>query len=83
MATIAREAGWSVIVYTHDHPPPHAHVSRKGKKGDVRVGLEGGSVWLYSSDDDYSVGDVRDALALVESYRPACLTAWGKFNANP
>ncbi|WP_126447342.1 DUF4160 domain-containing protein [Sterolibacteriaceae bacterium J5B] len=51
MGTLLRIAGWRIMMYSLDHPPPHVHVVGPGRPGEnclkprlsigTRAGFEG------------------------------------------
>lgn len=75
MMIIVREGGWSIAVFTRDHPPPHVH-ARCGR-GEVKVSIP-------PPNEPVQVLRVRNlstALAvrgvrLVETYRHELRAAW-------
>ncbi|WP_131112258.1 DUF4160 domain-containing protein [Sulfuricystis thermophila] len=42
MGTLLRLAGWRVMIYTLDHPPPHVHVVGPGGRAKIALNCAGG-----------------------------------------
>lgn len=75
MPVIHRESGWSLVIYPHDHPPPHVHAKRGN--GDVKVQLVGDNgdpqvVRIQNVNDR----DAWRALAIVYRYQEDFLADW-------
>ena len=68
--TIVREQGFRVVIYTHDHQPPHVHVQKAGE--EVRVFLSPVALW----DGDMKPRETRKAVAIVEANRDTLLVRW-------
>ena len=72
MVTIDRRHGFSVVIFTQDHSPPHVHVFGDGQ---VKIDLAG-------PDVVFSIGmkrsDVRRAWRLVAERRDEYLRRWSE-----
>lgn len=79
MPTILRKRGWTVVIPTADHPPPHVHVQRPGV--DVKVHLVGADglpevVRIRGAPDH----EVWRALAIVYENQQLLLHAWSEYH---
>lgn len=70
MPTIIRERGFRVVIYTHDHDPPHVHVHKAGT--EARVLLDPLQLW----DSDMKPNDTKQALEIVSENRDILLERW-------
>jgi hypothetical protein len=72
---IVREEGWSLEVYTRDHPPPHVHAWYGD--GEVKVSLPppGEPVAVLRVRRASATQAVR-AVRLVENHRTLLRAAW-------
>lgn len=78
MTVIVRDEGWSVEVYTREHPPAHVHVKKGGC--EVKVSLPddapAGVVWVRGGTDRDGVRAVR----IVERHVDALWAAWRRIH---
>ncbi len=75
MPVVFRERGLNFVVYVDDHPPPHVHVIGDGV---AKIDLEPAVALVHCRG--LSKADVRRALDVVESHRPAMLEAWKRIH---
>lgn len=80
MPTVHREDGFSFLVYTHDHEPPHVHVFKGGAEAKIALGAadEGPSIL---DPMKMPAADLRRAFRIVEANQAALSTAWRKHHA--
>lgn len=70
MPTIIQERGFRVVIHLHDHFPAHVHVRKAGQQ--ARIGLSPVEIW----DSEFTPGDTRRALSIVEANRDILLSEW-------
>lgn len=71
--------GYTIVIYTDDHWPPHVHVRlgiRYAKIGFV------GSVYLIENKG-LSQGELRDAIDLIWEHRGQCWAVWVSVYGQP
>ncbi len=69
--------GFTIRVYSDDHPPAHVHVFHGGQ--EIRVYLRGDRPFDRLSGR-MSASDVRRALRLVDTHRDQLLTFWKRYH---
>jgi hypothetical protein len=78
MITVLRSAGLSVVIYAHDHEPPHVHVIGDGEAKILLVGNDGApavlDVWGMKE------GDLRKALKAVSEAKAVLLEEWERIH---
>ena len=78
MITVLRAYGLRVVIYRHDHEPPHVHIIGDG---EVKIALAGPDgrprVLQVTRMHD---GDVRKALRAVVENRTMLLDLWRKIH---
>ena len=82
VATVFRTGKLRVMVYSHDHPPPHVHVVTP--QGHAKILVEGSSghprlVWNLG----LSRRELALALAAIEDQREAILAEWRRIHEHP
>lgn len=78
MPTIAIVDGFQILLYTHEHMPPHVHVRKDGAELRVLIGLTA-SLWSITSGDP-SNREVRRAVAAVQRHLEACNDTWRRIH---
>jgi hypothetical protein len=75
MPTLVRKDGFRVVIYPHDHLPPHVHVLKQS--AEIRIEINQlGSPNLLSISGDISDKDVQRSLNLVNEYQTILLNKW-------
>ena len=72
MPEIAREFGFSIVIYPNDHEPMHVHVKKAGS--EVKINAK--TLELMSIKGNISNKGVRKAIALVASYQALISKKW-------
>lgn len=78
MPTVLNENGVKVVIYTHDHPPPHVHC--KVGNGEVVINLEPVSIREVKGA---KANEVKKALKVVEANQDFLLSKWYEINPVP
>lgn len=76
MPTLVREAGFEVRIYTLDHPPPHAHVTKAGAV--VKIALD--TCEAVEIVGRISDRDVKRAEALVRRNADFLASQWKRIH---
>jgi hypothetical protein len=77
MPTVLRKDGFEILIYTHDHLPPHVHVFHSSE--EVIILIETGAIresWMSGRNE-------RAALRLVEEEREFLLQRWHEIGPIP
>ena len=75
MPTVVKKDGFRIVIYPHDHLPPHVHVLKQS--AEVRIELnESGDSNLLSISGDISGKDIQRSLNLVNEYQSILLNKW-------
>jgi hypothetical protein len=74
MITVLRARGLRVVIYRHDHEPPHVHVMGDGEVRIKLVGNDGFPELLGSWG--MSAGDIRKAMRIVTDEQETLLRLW-------
>jgi hypothetical protein len=81
MATIFRVGGLRIMIYTHDHPPPHVHVV--GPDREARLALGNGTQDAQVlNNDGLSRRELLAALFKVNEHRGMLLRYWSEIHGN-
>ena len=75
MPVVMREGGWSFVIYTDDHAPPHVHVKRPGGEVKVSLPLPGECVQVMRVRG-VATHEAVGAARLVETNRKRLLREW-------
>jgi hypothetical protein len=78
MITVLRASGLSVVIYKHDHEPPHVHVLGDGEVKIILDGRNGQPEVL--TVDHMKLGDVQKALRAVTDNRDLLLREWRRIH---
>jgi hypothetical protein len=75
MPTVLRIDGYEIVIYTHDHAPPHVHVFIRGNEVVVDLNCKIGEPEVR---DVYrmKLREVRDALKIVTTHRELLCNMW-------
>ena len=75
MPTVIKKDGFRIVIYPHDHLPPHVHVLKQSS--EVRIELnESGNPNLLSISGDISDRDIQRSLDLVNEHQSVLLNKW-------
>ena len=74
MITVLRASGLAIVIYAHDHEPPHVHVLGDGEIKIVFSGRAGRPEVIRTRG--MRAADVRKALAAVTANRDMLLDWW-------
>lgn len=78
MITVLRASGLRIVIYRHDHEPPHVHVLGDG---EVRILLFGaGGLPELVEITRMKPGDVRKALRAVRENHQLLLEEWRRIH---
>ena len=80
MPTVHREEGFSFLVYTHDHEPPHIHVFKGGAEAQIALGTEAKGPSILDPMQ-MAPTDLRRAFRIIEANRSALMLSWRKYHA--
>ncbi len=75
MATIVRQAGFEIMIYSRDHEPPQVHVWRA--QAELVVNLNPIEI---RENNGMSPNDARKAITMVEEYQAELLIEWRRFH---
>lgn len=78
MVTLHRAFGFSFVVFTNDHSPPHIHVLGQGGEAKILLGGPEG-VWLDWSRG-IGAGDLRRLLKEAEQSQTYFLEEWRRIH---
>lgn len=81
MPTIFSVAGYRIVVYFNDHPPPHVHVLGDGE-ARFFLGSAPEEVRLLEKRD-IKEGDLRSIAEAIIDRHDQCLREWRKHHGNP
>lgn len=78
MPTIARANGWHLVIYPHNHEPPHVHARRAEGEIRVAIGVPGASPAVQYGEPrgDLRAEQIREAVEMVADRQAACLSGW-------
>ena len=75
MPTLSRIDGLRVMIYPHDHPPPHVHVTGRGREAVFLLpGLD--NPLVLRENVGFSRMDIRRIRHGLEPEIPALCAAW-------
>jgi hypothetical protein len=78
MITVLRASGLSVVIYKHDHEPPHVHVLGDG---EVKILLRGADDLPEVIDVDHmKFGDVHKAMRAVTENQELLIAEWRRIH---
>lgn len=78
MITVLRASGLSIVIYRHDHEPPHVHVLGDG---EVKILLNGtGGLPQVLDVSHMKVGDVEKAMRAVAENQDLLLAEWRRIH---
>ena len=75
MPTVVKKDGFRIVIYPHDHLPPHVHVIKRSAEVRIELSESGGPIFL-SISGDISSRDVQRSLDLVNEYQSVLLNKW-------
>ncbi|MFZ2956606.1 MAG: DUF4160 domain-containing protein [Candidatus Ozemobacteraceae bacterium] len=79
MPTIIRQAGFLVVIYPNDHPPPHVHVLRKDGRAKILLKCDAQKndlVLVFG----FTMKQSMDAVKIVTEANEKLLLAWRKIH---
>lgn len=76
MPTVIVWNGIRVEVYSHDHQPPHVHVTTGSGKVVVYLSDETPLQWATDQAAKITRSDIRKAVNVVESHLADCWAMW-------
>ena len=78
MITVLRASGLSIVIYRHDHEPPHVHVLGNG---EVKILLNGSSGPPQVLEVTHmKLGDVQKAMRAVAENQDLLLAEWRRIH---
>jgi hypothetical protein len=77
MPTILRRGGFEVMIFTHDHLPPHVHVFKGGAEALI-------DLLPVSIRENYRMSrrNMRKAVAIVSANQELLLQAWDEIHGD-
>jgi hypothetical protein len=73
MSTVLRINGFSVVIHTHDHPPPHVHVLCAGDEEEMVIRLQPVRIRDIRG---MKVKHMVQAVRIVDHYAEILLESW-------
>jgi hypothetical protein len=68
---VLRRGKYTVVIYTHDHPPPHVHV--KSAEKEARIAL---SPVAVMDNWGFKPSEIRAILKLITTHQQQLLDGW-------
>lgn len=78
MITVLQASGLAVVIYRHDHEPPHVHVIGDGEAKILLVGADGFPELLRVRGMKF--GDAQKALRAVTEAQSLLLQEWRRIH---
>jgi hypothetical protein len=78
MITILRASGLAVVIYRHDHEPPHVHVIGDGTARILLIGASGRPELVDVRGMKF--GDAQKALRAVTEHQSMLLDEWRRIH---
>ncbi|HEX5724894.1 MAG TPA: DUF4160 domain-containing protein [Longimicrobiaceae bacterium] len=81
MPTVHRERGFAVKVHLDDHPPPHVHVWKSGKRVKILIGDAATPAALLGAGT-MEKREARRAIDIVDVNRKFLLAKWRELHGS-
>jgi hypothetical protein len=80
MGTVIRVKGFRIMVFAHDHDPPHVHIVGSGR-AKIMLGPNKGRQQL-AYQFGISKGDLRGIMAAIAENHDLLIAEWEKFHGS-
>lgn len=79
MPVIHREAGWTLVIYSDDHPPPHVHAWYGDGEAKISIPAPDEPVSVLRVTH-LSTRDAVRAVRMIENHRTLLRSAWNRIH---
>ncbi len=79
MPTVLVVDGYSIVIFTHDHLPPHIHVFARGCEAIFNLRCAAGTYGLRENYR-FSKRELRAIDAILDQHMDTLCTAWRSFH---
>jgi hypothetical protein len=76
MPTVLRERGFRVMIFLNDHPPPHVHVLKAGKRARVYLSP------VELLDSNMKASDEKRAIETVQANHDTLMAEWYRIHGD-